>query len=690
MAKDIDQVREDLSTFNFVQKYARYIPSKKRRETWEEACDRVLKMHLTKYKDKGPLVENMLRLASELERKKRILSSQRARQFGGEPTLKKNWRIYNCTTSYCDRPRFFQEAFWLLLCGCGVGFSIQKHHVNQLPNLLSLDDWKALDVYTHNIPDTIEGWADALGLLLSSRFGLTDKRPVFNYDLVRKAGSPISIGGKAPGPEPLRVCLSRVEDLLSKCESRLRPIDCFDIVMYASDAVLSGGVRRAASIALFSPSDHEMAQSKTGNWYEENPQRARANISVVITPDVDRSIYEQTFKQCKEFGEPGFIFASSTEHVYNPCVEIGMAPVLIKDNYGEIVQEYTIHMLENRDEYIRKGYTYESGWQACNLTEVNCAKFTTQGEALNAIRGATILGTAQAGYTDSAYLLPVSKQILEREALIGVSLTGMANNAELAFNPEFLRLAAKEVVKLNEDFAKMIGINSASRTTCVKPSGNAAVLLGCASGVHPEYAHRYIRRIQVSKTHPVAEFFAKIMPSAVQRSVWSAPGVEDVVISFPIENKSKALYRKELSAYEFISRVITVQQNWVQHGVARQSVQGLCHNVSNTILVQSDEWDEVRDLIWEKRRYLTGVSLLGAFGDYVYDQPPFQEIYTPDQLSLGDEGYQKKLDAYRYWESLRKSWKSPKYKKLLEKEDLTVPQQEVACTGGACEFKIDM
>jgi len=683
----VDFVRKSLSEFNFTQKYARYNNDLKRRETWEEACDRVLNMHLTKYEDRGPVLSALLKSASQAEKEKRVLSSQRARQFGGAPTLNKNWRIYNCVTSYCDRTSFFPEAFWLLLCGCGVGFSVQTHHIATIPPLLPKADWSGLTKETHIIPDTIEGWADALRTLIDARVGLRGTRPVFDYSQIRPKGAALSVGGKAPGPEPLRICLERVENLLSTREGKLSSVDCFDIVMFASDAVLSGGVRRAASIALFSADDEAMVTAKTGNWYVDNPQRARANISAVITPDTPRETYDSIFESTKQFGEPGFIFSESTEYLYNPCVEIGMVPMLITDEFGDVVSRYTVDMLEDREHYESVGYEYESGWQACNLVEVNCSVFKSEDDALEAVQHATVLATAQAGYTYSDYLPTVSERILRREALIGVSLTGMANTPHISFNAAWQSEAADLVKRTNKRVAQLVGVNPASRTTCVKPSGNAAVLLGCASGVHAEYAKRYIRNVQVSADNPVARYFGKIMPDAVQKSAWSAPGTEDVVISFPIDNTaSDTLYRKDLTADEFINLIKITQVNWVQRGTRSDyGVEGLTHNVSNTILVGDDEWGDVCDRLWAEKDTLSGVSLLGLFGDYVYDQPPFQEVVEDPETN--DVFYEKKLNAFKHWVHLRDNWTVPNYARLLEKEDNTSLLQEASCVGGTCEFK---
>lgn len=684
----MDTVRQDLADFNFLQQYSRYLPQRGRRETWDEATSRVLEMHLRKYAHRGPRARQVIDAAMEYDRKKRILSSQRARQFGGDAIERKPWRIYNCVTSYCNRLRFFQEAFWLLLCGCGTGFSVQRHHVAQLPPLPPLDAWNDSTCVEYTVQDTIEGWADALGELINSRFGLCP-RPEFNFDLIRPYGADLSIGGKAPGPKPLMLCLERIEALLGTSSDRLTPLQCFDIVMHASDAVLAGGVRRAASIAIFSPDDMEMLTCKTGNWYVNNGQRSRANISAMITPDVDYDTFAAVIGSTRQWGEPGVVFAKCREFLYNPCVEIGMCPTLITDAAGKVVERYTLDMLNNRAQYESRGYRYEYGWQACNLTEVNCAAFTSSDDGIRAVEAAAALGTVQAGYTRSEYLGPVSEAILQRESLIGVSLTGMCNTPEIAFDKWWQRTAAEAVNRTNREVAEVLGLRHASRTTCVKPSGNAAVLLGCASGIHAEYAEKYIRHVQVNALNPVAQFFTQYMPDAVTDSVWTATSEKkDVCIAFPVAVPPGSLTRKQLSMSDFVQKIVSTQRNWVQHGLNEDRVEGLQHNVSNTILVSQAEWATVADTLWENRDHLCGVSLLGEFGDYDFDQPPFREVYDPATLSADDPHYDKKVESWQYWNKLRETWKRVPFELMREGVDQTEsPTAEPSCAGGACEFK---
>lgn len=476
---------QTLQDYTFVSRYARYDGEKKRRETWDEAVDRVMGMHLRRY----PQVEEDIRWAFDVVRQKRALGSQRALQFGGSPIEKHNARIYNCTVSFCDRLRFFQEAFWLLLCGSGVGFSVQKHHVAKIPAFVhSYEDRKALPKRTYEIPDSIEGWADALGVLLSSYFGTEDNsifpeyndvRVVFDYTQIRAAGSALnSCSGKAPGPQPLHRAIEKIRTLLERClangQDRLRPIDAYDIVMHASDAVLSGGVRRSATICIFSHDDEEMMNAKVGNWFYDNPQRARSNNSVLLLrDDTSREQFSEIMRSVKEYGEPGFLWSDSTEYLVNPCVEIGFWPVC--------------------------PVTQKSGWAFCNLTEINGGMVKTKEDFVVAVRAASIIGTLQAGYASFPYLGEVTENIVKNEALLGVSITGVMENPDIILNPEIQQEMAKLVLDVNDEIAPKIGVNLCARATCIKPAGTSSCILGTSSGIHPHHWRRYLRRVQTNK-----------------------------------------------------------------------------------------------------------------------------------------------------------------------------------------------
>ena len=605
-----------LQEYTFTSKYARYDAEKKRRETWGESVERVKAMHLRKY----PQIKKEIEWAFEQSRQKRVLGSQRALQFGGKPIEKKNARIYNCIASYCDRLRFFQECFWLLLCGCGTGFSVQKHHVDKLPDFSP--KWLGSDecpkkVYA--VPDTIEGWADSLGVLMSSFFGGGDFPEyegydvVFDYSLIRPEGAPLgSSSGKAPGPKPLMTALDKIRGLIYRCllqeQTRLRPIDAYDIVMHASDAVLSGGVRRSATICLFSPDDEEMATAKTGNWFVDNPQRGRSNNSaLLVRGETSKEDFVKLMGFVREFGEPGFVWADSRDLLVNPCVEIGMYPVDIE--------------------------TGLSGWQACNLCEINGKKCRTEEDFSIAAKAAAIIGTCQAGYTDLTYLGETSKKILEREALLGVSITGMMDNPEILFNPKLQRKMARLILKVNEEIAAQIGINKCARATCVKPAGTTSCILGTASGIHPHHANRYIRRSQANYLEPPLQYFKNVNPFAVEKSVWSANGTDEI-ISFCIEVPKGAKTKNDIDAIHLLEYVKLTQKNWVTAGTRDDCsvAPWLKHNVSNTITVKEDEWDEVTNFIYANRKWFAGISLLPISGDKDYPQAPFTAIYTPAEL----------------------------------------------------------
>jgi len=608
---------QELQNYTFVSKYARWIEDKNRRETWKEAVDRVKNMMHSFYADKG--ISEDIDWAYELMLKRKILGSQRALQFGGEPILKRHAKIYNCTSSYCDRLRFFQECFWLLLCGSGTGFSVQKHHVAKLPSF-EPDRSNAMPT-KYVIDDSIEGWSDALGILLSSYFAkpveefkqYKNCHIIFDYSNIRPKGSSLASGvGKAPGYEPLANGLEKIRALLDKCvtdgQKKLRPIDAYDIIMHSSDAVLSGGVRRSASLALFSHDDTEMAKAKTGNWYIDNPQRARSNNSALLLKD--STTYEEfdtLMQSVKEFGEPGFIWSDSTEMTFNPCVEVGMWPV---------------------DEE-----TGKSGWQGCNLSTINCSSIEDEDDFYERCKAAAIIGTLQAGFTKLNYLGQTSCKIFEREALLGVSLTGTMEKHDLVLTEKTLKNGAKIAVETNKLMAKAIGINQAARVTCLKPEGTSSSMLGTSSGIHPHHAKRYIRHVQANILEAPYQYFKKLNPQACEKSSWSANNTDEV-IKFPIEVPDGAKLKNQLPAVEMLKVVKDTQKNWVYSGKNRSlcTQDYLSHNVSNTVTVKPDEWDSVTKFIYDNRKYFAGISLIPQSGDKDYPQAPFTTVYTSREI----------------------------------------------------------
>jgi len=659
-----------IDEYVFKSKYARFNADLQRRETWDEAVDRMMGMH----KERFPHLDSMLEECTNAMKAKRITGSQRALQFGGDAIKEKNMRMYNCVSSYADRPRFFAESLWLLLCGCGVGFSVQTHHIDKLP---TIQDSGYPQVFV--VEDSIEGWADATNALFDAYF-YGKAQPYFDFSKIRPKGSPLRFGGVAPGAEPLRKALDKIEDILkSRMFEKLRSIDVFDCVMHLADSVLSAGIRRAATIATFDIDDEYMLNAKVGNWFEQNPQRGRANISAIATPDTPKEKFERIFKSTQEFGEPGVIFLNNRELTVNPCVEIVMCPMLIKKD-GQVVQNYTTELVDHktRDLHISKGYTFESGWQACNLSSINVSKATSQEDFISAARLAAILGTIQASYTDAGYLGDVSKQIIERESLLGVSLCGVMDAPHISLDSSTLKSAAHKVKSVNEVVASLIGIPYASRTTCVKPEGTSSIVLNSSSGIHPHHAKKYIRRVNANLQEPIFQKFFTHNPHAVEDSVWGS----DKVVMFALEAPKGALVKSDLTAVEFMAKSKTVFENWVLEGTQPDRLEGATHNVSITVTVKPDEWSIVQNYLWENRSSFCGVSFLGASGDYDYPQAPLQEVTSPIEGKSSDA----EIEAWELWNKLRAKTVPVNYNEVIETNDITKPTETLSCSKGVCEL----
>lgn len=601
-----------LQDFIFISKYARTQNGKK--ENWEQAVNRVMSMHYDFITNKFEIKEGTTRhkefmqyfnLAWEGYLNQEAIGAQRSLQWGGEQLLKHQMKMYNCTSTYLNRVDFFHELMYVLLCGAGAGYSVQKHHVAMLPKVKgALNETK-----TYMIPDSIEGWSMAIKELVYAYFYGTENVH-FDYSLIRPKGAYISGGFKAPGPEPLRKAIEKIREILSKAKGRkLRPFEAHRMATIIADAVVSGGVRRSALIALFSLSDEEMMTCKTGDWYLKYPELARANNSVVILP---KNNIGNVFKNVKEYGEPGIAFLKNKEYLYNPCFEVGMMPVW-EENGGK-----------------------DYGWSTCNLSEINGNRANTLENFKRSATIAAILGTFQACYTDFKVLGSTTKKIIDRDALIGVGITGMTNNPDILFNPEYQKQVAKEVVKTNIELAKLIGINPAARTTVVKPSGNSSQMLGTSSGIHPFHAKRYIRNVQVNKEEVAAQIYQEINPKAVEESVWSKGN--DLVISFPVTVKENAIFKKDLSALEFLEKVRLTQENWIEYGTnfdhpSTKKYPSLRHNVSNTISVKPYEWEMVEDYLDIHRDSFVGISMLPSTGDTDYQQAPYTEVFDEKELA---------------------------------------------------------
>lgn len=616
MAENINS-RTLMSQAKFYEAYSRFDDKKESYENWDSSVNRVMEMHKTKYKDKlvnkfgGVNLETLIDETGQAYKDKLFLGAQRALQFGGEQLLKQNARLYNCSVTYCDRLTSFNETMYMLLCGSGVGFSVQTHHINKMPKLHKYEN---PDTMVYVIDDSIEGWSDSILVLLSSymdqKSQYYNKHIVFDYSEIRAKGAFISGGFKAPGPDPLRKCLENIIKLIenefktyNKNIIKMRSIIAYDIMMHLADAVISGGVRRSATICMFSKTDKEMLTAKTGNWFINNPQRGRSNNSVMLLrSETTKEEFDEIMKSVEDYGEPGFIWTDNLDYLFNPCVEIGMKPVTI---------------------------TGGSGFQMCNLTETNGAKSTTKEIFFKQCKYAAIMGTLQAGYTDFNYLSKTTKEIVEKEALIGVGITGVMNNPDILTNKEILEEGAEIVKFWNKITAELIKINQAARTTCIKPSGNASVLLECASGIHGEHSERFIRHVQFNKESEIAQFFMEKNPDMCEESVW---GSTDIVVAFPIISPEGSIYKKDLLGIKQLEYVRQLQTTWIEAGTNKELGvdEYIRHNVSNTITV--DDWKEVTNYIYDNRKDLCGVSLLAAAGDKAYPQAPFTEIFTHQEI----------------------------------------------------------
>jgi ATP cone domain-containing protein len=636
-------------------KYARYIPELARREVYSETVDRTENMHLRKFSHL--VLTQEIEDAFKLVREQRVLPSMRSMQFSGPAIEQNNCKMYNCSFSLIDRMEAFSEGMFLLLCGCGVGYSVQFDHIEKLPPIGYVD---RKTVKHHVVGDTIEGWADGLrALLMSYQRGVYLE---FAYHSVRPAGAPLrTSGGRAPGHLGLKASLERVRAILDAAQGRqLRPIEAHRIMCHAADTALSGGVRRSAMIALFSLDDSEMMNCKTGSWYQQEPWLANANNSVALRRDeAKKKQFKRIFDMTKQWGEPGFYFTENPDFGTNPCCEIGLNPVLVIDQ--EIKDR-----LGKKDIQAPLGARY-TGWAFCNLCEINASKLTDLESFRAAARAATLIGTLQATYTNMPYLGWVSETIAEREALLGIGMTGMLDAPEASCNPEWQRVVAGEIVDWNREFARKLGINPAARTTCVKPSGTTSLELGCvASGHHAHHARRYVRRVIADELEFVFQEFRRVNPHMCVRKPdgkW--------VIEFPVQAPDGAIVKADLSAVRFLEMVKSTQQNWVVTGTAYSRYsKGLTHNVSNTIHVKPDEWDAVAEYLWDNRESFSGVALLPASGDKDYSFAPCEAVETES-----DEAH---------WNHLIAGYKPVDYSSLREGEDGTDLKAEPACASGAC------
>ena len=613
---------ETLSDITVHMKYARYLPAHERRETWNEIVTRNRNMHIKKYPE---LTKEIGEIYEQYVKTKKILPSMRSMQFGGKPIEISPNRVYNCAYMPIDSILSFSEAMFLLLGGTGVGYSVQRHHIDELPEIIQPNPERKR---RYLISDSIEGWADSIKILLECYTGNRSSSPIFDYSDIRPKGTLLKTsGGKAPGFQPLRECLVKIEGILQNKTngSKLESIEAHDIMCYLADAVLAGGIRRAAMISLFSADDSKMISCKTGNWWENNPQRGRANNSAVIlrhrvTKDFFMGLWERI--QHSGSGEPAVYFSNDKDWGTNPCCEIALRP-----------------------------------YQFCNLTEVNASNVKDQADLEARVKAASFLGTLQAGYTDFHYLREVWRKNTEKDSLLGVSMTGIASNIVEGLDLEMAAFAAKQE---NKRIAKLIGVKPAARITCVKPAGTTSLVLGTSSGIHAWHDNYYIRRIRVGKNEAIYSYLLKNQPELVEDEYFNPD--EQAVISIPQKAPAGSITRHE-SVFDLLERVKNFSIRWVREG----HVDGLnTHNVSATISVKEDEWDDVGEWLWMNRHYYNGLSVLPYDGG-TYKQAPFETIDEETYLTMS------------------KNLKNIDLTQVMETEDNTDLTGELACAGGACE-----
>lgn len=612
-----------LSDITVYMKYAKYIPELKRRETWQELVTRNMEMHIKKY----PHLEKEIRENYMYVFKKQVLPSMRSMQFSGKPIEISPNRIYNCAYAPVDDWRVFSEIMFLLLGGTGVGYSVQKHHVDVLPEIRKPSKERGRRWL---VADSIEGWADAVKVLVKSYF-FGGSHIIFDFSDIRPKGARlVTSGGKAPGPQPLKECLIKLEGILDSKEDgeKLRPIEVHDMVCHIADAVLAGGIRRAALISLFSATDDEMISCKSGSWWETNPQRGRANNSaVLLRHKVTKDYFMDLWKKIElsKAGEPGIYLSNDKDWGTNPCCEIALRP-----------------------------------FQFCNLTEVNVSNVVSQEDYEARVRAATFIGTLQAGYTDFHYLRPIWQRTTEKDALIGISMTGIGSGAVLGLN---MKAAAKVVKEENERVANLIGINKAARTTTVKPAGTTSLTLGTSSGIHAWHNEYYIRRVRVGKNEAIYSYLAENHPELVEDEYFRPH--DTAVIGIPQKAPEGSILRNE-SPIQLLERVKKVQQEWIKPGHRSGSN---AHNVSATVSIREHEWPAVGEWMWENKDAYNGLSVLPYDGG-TYIQAPFEDC-TKEK-----------------YEELMKSLKDVDLSKIVELDDDTDLSGEVACAGGACEVTL--
>ena len=619
----MDASQKILSDLTVYMKYAKFLPEYNRRETWEELVTRNMNMHIKKYPELGGEIVEAYKYVYD----KKVLPSMRSMQFGGKPIEISPNRIYNCAYLPIDHLDAFSEAMFLLLGGTGVGYSVQKHHVEQLPEIRKPN---ANRKRRFLIGDSIEGWADAIKVLFKSYFGDQLSTPEFDFSDIRAKGAQlVTSGGKAPGPQPLKDCLHKLKSMLEAKEDgeKLSPIEVHDMVCHIADAVLAGGIRRAALISLFSADDQEMISCKAGSWWEQNPQRGRANNSAaLLRHKITKEFFMDLWKRVEASGagEPGIYFTNDKDWGTNPCCEIALRPN-----------------------------------QFCNLCEVNVSDIESQEDLNGRVKAAAFIGTLQAGYTNFHYLRDIWKRTTEKDALIGVSMTGIGSGVVLGYN---MKEAAKIVKEENVRVAGLIGINKSARTTTVKPAGTTSLTLGTSSGIHAWHNDYYVRRIRVGKNEAIYKYLSENHPELVEDEYFRPH--DTAVISVPQKAPEGSILRTE-SPFQLLERVKKITQEWVRPGHRTGSN---THNVSATISLKPEDWELAGEWMWNNREFYNGLSVL-PYDNGSYTQAPFTDC--------------TKEEFEKMFEKLH----SIDLKNVVEMSDETDLSGELACAGGACEIK---
>lgn len=628
---------EALSSITIYSKYAKYNPELKRRETWDEIVDRYEQMMNNKY----PALKESIESNVVYIREKKVLPSMRALQFAGPAMEVNNARGYNCCYHPITSVHSFSETMYLLLGGSGVGYSVQKHHVAQLPSIKTPGKQR-----NYLIEDSIMGWADAIKVLMKAYLE-GSFMPKFDFRAIRHKGARlVTAGGKAPGPEPLKICLTHVQAILDRKQEgeKLSPLECHSILCHIANSVLAGGIRRSAMISFFSHDDEEMITCKYGNWWELNEQFGRANNSAVLKRgEVSEEEFFNLWKRIElsNSGEPGIYWTNDLEWMSNPCCEIALRP-----------------------------------FQFCNLCEINVSDIESQEDLNKRASVAAFFGTLQAGFTDFHYLRPIWKKTTEKDALLGIGMTGIGSGEILKYD---LEEAAKAAKLMNSFVASTLGINEAARVTCIKPSGTTSLVLGTSSGIHAWHNDYYLRTMRFNKNEDLAAYLMVNHPELCEDDVLRPH--DTVCVRIPVKAPEGSIMRTE-TAIDTLERVKKFSQEWIKPG--HRNGQNT-HNVSATISIDKsrmysfhlengevwyrDEWEEVGEWMWNNKDYYNGLSVLPYFGGS-FVQAPFEDI-TKEQ-------YEKRIAAV----------KEIDLTKVIELDDTVDFGAIAACSGGTCDINI--